>query len=744
MPVDSTKRDQTLKATLVDEDALVKNAIDDWTNTVNAKNDFLERKIDWQDSWRDTAARPSKQGPFPGSANFKSRLPLSYGKAVHARLWQLFSNPSGFFAAKSRQEVNQDKEVKIEQFMNWVLDKYVNSRNGVRGDLDRWLWDVAFEGNGFLKCYWKKEEHEYRDIVQVVEESSEWVFDEINLTGQVQTRPVVRMEERVRKDVVETPQVRRLRPEDVLMPIGQSDPQESDWVAIKCPMTSDDIKDYANQKIFFKDAAEIALSYKESFPNVTDMVGELKEDRLEIDGIDDTGLYEKGRHVVIERYCKAFVETSKGAEDPESDEALSLSRTRREIVYWVHVESKTLLGWTYLHRISPGGIRPIFKADYVVFPDRTEGAGVPELIFDEVTHIEALRNLRFDNGILASTPFGFYRASSSGLKPAIHELRPGQFVPTDDPQDVRVVQFPYMSQFGVQEESILTQDIERKLTLSDLQLGITPQKVGALRNATGANYLAGESNIQLEIHFDRIARCMSRMLQFLFRLCRERMPAELYYRVENDIGTAIFGKVNREDLKGEFDFDIRLDILGQTQSERQQQSVLMMQTLMNPAFLQTGVVTPSNIYELAKNFLRAHKIYRVQSYLSEPPEYQGEIITPHERIYRIVVGRIDDPRIEDTVRLGEDHEKAIKTYEDFKKTDEYGLFTQPAQIAALEGLIEKHGQMLAAQQAQGMLNQTTGMQLPRDMGQSMVGNQIGGGGTPLQPEVVGQANGPVV
>jgi hypothetical protein len=165
---------------------------------------------------------------------------------------------------------------------------------------------------------------------------------------------------------------------------------------------------------------------------------------------------------------------------------------------------------------------------------------------------------------------------------------------------------------------------------------------------------------------------------------------------------------------------------------------------MNPAFLQTGVVTPGNIYALAKNFLRSHKIFRVEEYLSPPPQYEGDIVTPSERIYRIAVGRINDPRIEDTVRLGEDHEKAIKFYEDFKKTDEFGLLTQSAQLVALEALIEKHQQMLAAQQANGMLNQTTGMQLPRDMGQTGLQASLGGGGSPLQPEVMGQANGPVV
>lgn len=731
------KRDQTLKASLVDEEQLVDNVVQSWDEITQQKDEFYARMREWEASWRDTVATDPKQGPYGGSANFRSRMVLSYGKAVHAKLWQLFSNPEGFFSVKSRTEAFKDKEVKIQQYMNWVLEKFANSKNGVRRELDRWLWDVVFKGNGYWKSFWKVEESEYRDIVTEMNVKEKIVFDEDTLTGRVDSQSYQVEKEVVKTDKTETPQLRRILPEDVVLPIGQSDPQESDFVLIKCHMGSEDLKSFAEKKLFFKDAVEAALAYQESKYEEPNGIRDIKDQREVIDGVSDSSSYLVDRHEIIEFYGWAYVGYSTvDFSEFEQD----VNKRKKHIVAWIHKGTKRVLGWTYLHRISAGGIRPIFKADYVQFPDRTEGVGVPELIYDEVQHIEAIRNLRFDNGILASNPMGFYRASTSGLKPTVHEVRPGIMIPVDDPNDVRFASFPFLANFGYQEESLLQQDMERKIALSDLQMGITPNKVGALRNATGSNYLASESNIQLEIHYDRIASCMSKVLQFLFRLCRERMPEELYYRVEDDIGRPVFGMVNRDDLKGEYDFDIMLDILGQSQTERQQQSVLMMQTLMNGAFLQTGVVTPSNIYSMGKNFLRSHKVYRVDEYLTPPPDYQGEIISPSERIFRIVVGRIDSPKIEDTVRLGEDHQAAIKYYEDFKNTDNFGLLTQPAQLTALEALIAKHKQYLEAQNAGGMIN-STGLQMPSD---NALPAQLGGGGSPLQPEVVGQANGPVV
>lgn len=730
------KRDQSLSKVSIDSEYLSKKVLDAWHVADNDREELLERMQEYESTWRDMTDSSRRDGPFAGSADFKSRLPLSYGKAVHARLWQLFSNPNGFFSAKSRQEAFKEKEIKIQHFMNWVLERFSNSRNGCRRELDRWLWDVVFNGSGYLKVYWKREEHEYKDVV-LEREVEELPFDELDITGISSFTEKFVERERVQNDVVETPQIRRILFEDVLLPPGQQDPQESDWVLTRIFMSDDDLKLKAQEGKFFKEAVENSLGKKENIFNGNSVSFEIKQDRQNIDGNEST-FSDTGRvHVILEYYGKAWVEEKEVDQDDNEKE---INKTQKEIVAWVHSKSREVLGWTYLHRVSAGGTRPIFKADYVSFPDRSYGVGVPELIHDLTMHTEAIRNLRMDNGILASNPMGFYRSSTSGLKPDVHRMGPGDMIPVDDPSDIRLTNFPFLSGFGYQEEGMLKSDIQQLLALSELQMGGIPEKVGALRNATGSNLIAQESSIQLQIHFDRIASCTSKMLQFLFKLCRERMPSRLYYRVESDMGAPVFGEVNREDLKGDYDFDIALDIMNQSQQERQQQSVLMMQTLLNGAFLQTGVITPKNIFAMAKNFLITHKVSRVDEFLTTPPDYEGEQITASERIFRIVAGRIVNPNIEDTVRLSENHKQALETYEAFENSDEFGLIVQDAQLAAWKILKEKHLQMLQAQQAGGMIN-TTGLQMPNNSPNSAA---VAPGGSPLQPEVAGEANGPVV
>jgi hypothetical protein len=249
-----------------------------------------------------------------------------------------------------------------------------------------------------------------------------------------------------------------------------------------------------------------------------------------------------------------------------------------------------------------------------------------------------------------------------------------------------------------------------------------------------------ESSIQLEIHYDRIARTLSKLFETLFIMCRERIPSELFYRITGENGQSIFGRVSRDSLRGAYDFIVNVDVLGESRIEGQQKATLMMQTLLNPAFMQTGIVSPANLYHLAKNFLVKHKVRRIDNFVTPPPQYQGEVITPMERVFRIVVNNYQNPPVESTVRLEENHEQALQIYEGFKASDEFGLLTKPDQLTALQRLIAAHQQLMMAQQAGGNPNMV-GMQTPRE-GMSPIeagGTDLGTLGAPL-----GEVNGPVL
>lgn len=732
-----TGRDETLKVSKIDESYISELALRTWRETELEREENLERRRAFEDSWRTLTSRP-KRSIWEGSSNFHVPISLIYGKAIHARLWQLFSSPGGFYSVAARQEVFRDREDKVKQFMDWLLKHLANSGHGIKNELDQWLMDVVLPGSGYLKGYWKRETREYMDTVTVVENIEQIVFEPGALTGRTITNTTATERDVVKEELFESPQIRRMSFEDVALPIGYTDPQDAPFVECRTYMTDDDLKEKAEQGEFFSEAVEEALEHKQNVYLQTDLSSQIKQDRIVSDGYEAIG-YLNERHVIIEWYGKAFVEEGKdlNIEDLNQD----VKKKKKEIVAWVHMATGKVLGWTYLYRISPSGIRPIFKADFMTFPERSDGVGAAELLYEISTHIDSVYNTRADSGQLASVPMFAYRSGSS-LKPHMMRVRPGTGIPVDDINDIRQFQFPFLSNYGYQEEAQLTGYAERLLSISDLNLGRAPDKVGALRNATGSNLLASESGIQLQIHFDRIERTMSKLLQFVFQLTRERMSEEVYYRVTGDRGEAIFGKVDRKALGGQYDFEIAIDILSQTQLEKQQMATLALQTLITPAAMQSGVVTPENIYNMYKQYLKAHKFARVDDYLTPPQDYKGPVVTPAERMFRIVVGLTNG--IEDTVTLGENHEASLKFYEDFQKQPEFGLIAgenRAEKLLALKRLIDRHMQYIQVVNTPGNPN-SSGMQVPRE-GFEGVQGVTGGGGESLQSPV-GEANGPVV
>lgn len=709
----------------------------EWTQGNDNRSEFLQKREDYTSNWRDLN-RQDYQGPWENSSNYNVPITLFYGKAIHARLWQIFSDQNAFFGVKARREVFEEREQPIQQFMQFVLNDYANGKQGTRDVWDEWLWDNVFDGSGFIKVYWQKDENKFLEVVPTTEVTEQLIFDRDNLTGRTDFKTVQSEKEEMRTEVIETPHIKRILMEDFLLPPGQSDPQTADYAIHRVWMTPDQLKARAKEGKYDEDVVRECLEHNRVFLEA-DQSTEIKREKLSQEGIQDFDGYYQKYHAVLERYGKIYI-----TKKLDGDEYAEFEEQAQEAVVWVHQSTGKILGWTYLFRISPSGIRPVFKSDFIKFPDRNVGVGVAEVLAPIQQAINATYNLRQDNGQLASTPFGFYKAAA-GLKPDRYRIEPGVMIPTDNPQtDVKMVQMPFLQGFGYQEEERLIGYAERTLSISDLQIKGSADKVGLFRTASGASAVQAESGIQLEIHFDRIARTMSKILQCVFRLCREKMPSDLYYRITGEDGRPIFGHVNREDLKGEFDFDINIDVLSQGKIQQQQAATLVMQTLLNPAFMQTGVVTPDNLYNMAKNYLIKNRVTRPDQYVSPPPQYQGDVLSPQEQIFRIVAGQFTDPPIASTVRLSDNHEKALAAYEAFQNSDHFGLLATNEQLHAFQSLIDTTKQMMAAQQAGGNPNMA-GVQTPRGGMEAM--QPMHGGGQGVDQGTLGapmgQTPGPV-
>lgn len=744
------KRDETLSLEKIDTEYL-KNLIEDQLeNFKTTHQDYFEQRRGWMLALRDLQYR-HKEGYFDQASDLHVPYTLIMAKAMHARIFQVFSQQN-FFSVGANNVAFRSREETITWFMNWVLQKWINRGRGKSDVMDRWIQDILDEGTGILKLGFDRWKHTFVDVdLEVTEVPVPDIFtnpEEAEVKERIDVKAKIK---NVKKTLNQAaPRMGTVSLDDFFMPSGCLNVQEAPWVAHRVFLTDDDMKIRVQQGKFDEEAVKDALERRRSPSEMReDDRSEVRPRMREVEGVsrrsnDFENRNDLGVHTVIEWYGKAYVE-----KDVDDDTHTDTDILPEEIVVWYAADIKRILGWTYLHRISPSGHRPFYKADFMPSKERAFGIGIGELLWSLNNHIDAVHNLKLDNGILSSLQFGVYRSGST-FKPDTFRIRPGDLIPVEDVNDFKFVNVPYLGQFGENEELALTGYGEKLLAINDINLGnLTGRGVaGALRNATGASFVDRQANIQLHPHLDRIARELKAFLGDLFILCRSRMDEQLYFRVTGEDGKAVFGDVSRDDLRGDFDFSIDVDLAASSEAERQQRATLMLQTLLNPTLMQLGLVQPGNLYEVVKEYLIRHQVRSPDTFLARPPEHSGSPLTPQERVFKILMNQYDDPPIEQTVRPEENHQLALAVYDKFKQSNLFGHFDRQ-KMAALEALIQAHNTFMSVLGggAKGVPNMS-GTQMPGTGGLGA----IGPGATPPGAEAaeggplgspLGEPNGPI-
>lgn len=755
------RRDETLPLSKIDTDNLeqmIRNQISDHLNT---HTDFFRERRDWMLALRDLRYR-YKEGYFEHASDLHIPYTLIMAKAMHAKIFQVFSEPA-LFGVEANNIAFVDREEGITNFMDWVLNKWMNRGRGKSDMMDRWISDILEEGSGVLKLTWDKWERSYEDIdVEEIEEAGVDLASVLGLEEDeeipedlTETKTKARIKNVKKTDSFAAPRGATIGLDDFGMPPGFDNVQDSPYVWHRVFLRDEDIKYRMQMGRFDKEVGEEALERRRTYSererddtrqNTSRRMAELEG--VTLDKEHTSGMFEQGVHTIYEWHGRAYVTEDLDDEDTYTNPKIM----PKEVVLWYHADIRKIIGWTYLDRISPNGKRPFFKSDFIPSKERAYGIGIAELLWSLNNHIDAVHNLKMDNGVLASLQHGVYRAGST-LKPDVLRMKPGELAPVEDINDVKWSQIPYLGQFGENEELTLTGYGEKLLAINDINLGnLTGRGVaGALRNATGASFVDRQANIQLHPHLDRIAREFKDFLGSLFILTRSRMDEDLHFRVTGEDGKGIWGEVRREDLRGDFDFTINVDLAAASEAERQQRVSLMLQTLLNPTFLQTGILQPGNIYEVLKEFLIRHKIKNPDKFITKPAGYVGPPLTSEQRIFKILMGQFDDPPIEATVKPEENHKLALEKLQEFEDSDLFGAFSED-QLAAYSALKQAHANLqgLVSGGAQGVPN-TTGTQLPGEGGLPALAPEGGPGGIPTagaseggplgSPE--GQVRGPV-
>ena len=611
-----------LLKTLEEQDAAQK-LVNVWSQAVSDRAEWLQRQTDYLEKI-DEFINPIHEAATDWSSNLHLPTTVTVCKTYHARMYQALLGIDPPFTMKARQAHNVERAELITELMRYTLREWVNENAGIDEAVDRWLWDWVTAGVGVLKAGWDRKFCKYADVEEYFEADIEYTVDP--QTNSVVQVPVRRRKEReIMRQIkeYEGPRLERVLIEDVVIVGGEGDPQKADYVFEQCWLTSSELWQLAEQKVFYKDAVEEIIKGGEDYRG-SEQTSEIKQRRIELGAAGELDKeHEIDRYSVLECYAKLDIDGS---------------GISSRVVAWVHPRSRKILRATYLHRIMPTGLVPYFKIDFYKRHGQEYGVGIVELLYSLSQEIDAIHNIRMDIGILSSLPFGFYRPSMSSFKDERMPIEPGALIPVDNPQsDIFFPNLGNRTAFGFQEEAALNNLVERFTSISDLSLGIIGSQ-GATRTATGTRALLGESNANLDIFLQRMNRGWKRALKYLFHMLQQRLPDGFQFRITGDDGNNYWATVeSREELAGMYDFELEANSANSNKQIQIEGANLLYQMTSNPIDLQLGLITPIERYNAVVNLLKVNGFKDFSKYVRKPDGASVKF-SPVELANRILAG----------------------------------------------------------------------------------------------------------
>lgn len=649
-----------------------------WEDYQSDRSDWYDRQDTFLSDW-DEFIDVKPQGAFESSSNLHIPMPLWVLRTYHARMMQAIISPEPSVSIRARKSGYVNKAPLVESTVKYTLVDWANHYEGIEETIDQWIWSWLSTGIGYMKWRWDKVYTTYKGVETVHEEALPKAI--INpQDGKEYLVPDIKevLKEKLFKDKkFDGPVLEFIPAEDVAV-IGPdiTDTRNADAVIHRQWLTADELWTLADRGIVNKDTVESMIDGGGD-PKSSTTGTNIKNSRTQNAGEGSTDKQgELTRYEILEAYVKYDVEGN---------------GINSDVIVWVASKQKKLLRATYLQRQNVAGERPITNAIFHKRSGQNSGmpVGLAEMLHPISRELDAMHNMRVDFGLISTVPFGFYRSGSS-VNPDIYTLEPGKMYPIDQPGDVYFPTISNRTVFGFQEEEALYKMVERLTGISDLALGVLSSTQGITRTAAGTNQLVGEMNVNLDLPLQRLNRGWKKTLKYLVHMLQQRLPRDMEMRLNGDDGISQYIKLNGpEDIAGDYDIEISPSSAASNKNIQMSQAQQILQLIQNPLLLQIGIVTPENIYEAVKNYLKVIGIKSVSRFINSKFE-NSVVLSPKEEFERVIAGD------KVTVMPNSDHEGFVAYAQSFMQDDELAGKFNKNQFALIAGQVKIHEQMIQA------------------------------------------------
>jgi hypothetical protein len=677
--------------------------------------EWLEMYQEWYLGWDDYIS-PISKGLFNGSSNFHIPLIEKQVNAMHALIIAsiFFTDPPLYIAPQEDFDEHRLKET--ENFMKYVLGKYCNRYQGIFNAIDSFALNLTTIGTGILERSWETQyeevtevvpSEEYMNITSILDATEDDLTSkEIkDLHDQLRKLPYEEVL-RIRK-VFDGPMLKSLKPENVLFKgecWDEMSLDEHECVQKVEYLTASQVIAMADSGFFDPESAERILE------------GGTRSQAQTMHGARTSTLRNyadkaSGLNTTVNetsKYYEFLVCYDKTSPDGKNTQHPS------RLQYYVETATWEVPRWTYLDRISANRRIPLHMCHLYKRPNRTMGRGIVESLNSMSKMTDMLVNATVNNGILTSTPGGFYRKTGT-MDPEEIVIEPGVFTGLEDTSDVREFKFSNNTGWANSFISLILQQTEEQTGIGPNTFGQVGDNVGPLRSTSGVDRMTQMRDMLHNPIYKRLNACLGPAFEGLYLDTYERMPESLRITVTGLSGSPVFdaeGNIIRAEIK-KSDIIKRINIgmyaTASTLNKDQMYKAMMsyFQFLNTQAMMMTGVNRPENLYQQALALAGILNIPMPERFQSAPAKVAVDVAS---ELFMTIQG------IPVEVVLNDDHESKMEAISKIVdqinagETTAFGQQIHPNSLELLNDLYRRHEKMAIAIKKQSAQQNSLGLQ----------------------------------
>lgn len=611
----------------VDPEFLATRAIDRFERFSLDRMDWMRRRLDYYLGWDDYLS-PVRKGLWDGASNLHLPLTEIQATVMHALIMQAMVFNFPWFYVDPQEDIDLARIKKIERFMKYVLERFANYNQGIYFAMDDWAWDLVTDGMGIMSRGWKTEQRRFitvqenaafkqqrLDIQKMLDDTDEDQFD--LLAKRIIKQPYE--EKAIVRTVFDGPLIVAEDPAYILFKGDVQDSTDLDrhQTVIKvCYFTDSELRAFSESQYMDQDVIEEVLSMS------PDRIGESLRGHERFRAAQDlqTGIQTNNSDDQDRKYEFLCV-YDRTVLSPIKKNAMA-----DRLQYFVHPRSRKLARWTYLDRISANGKIPLHMAHLYRRPRRSIGRGVVMTMWGLNDAQDILVNQQIDAGMLSNNPMFAYRGNST-FDPGEVRVEPGLGIKADDPNtDIRFFSWNVNPNWSVPVQGVINSMASQLTSIGPTQSGQVGANVGPLRSTSGVQALAAMGSIPQNVLITRAKLCISGLFEGMYMDCQDRMKESIKISVTGQDGVPAYDEkgepiretISKEDLRGRLHFGIYANAFNLTPETRMAKAMAIAQSHFQALPVQTGVVTPQNVFEILANVHEAGGTLRMDRFITKP------------------------------------------------------------------------------------------------------------------------------